>query len=122
MLEYLNGFINVLKEVKSFKAYLNEKKNKSYEAIEAIHKAANATRAYFNSTDYKDGLPNTELSNLWLNAASAVRKLDEDLYGRLLEKANFWSNPSNWSVSDVEKARIYIDEILRDTKKMIQKN
>ena len=122
MLEYLSGFLTVLKEVKTFQKYLNEKKDKTFEAIEAIHRAANQTRAYFNSYDYKEGIPNIELSELWLDAASAVRRLDADLYNRLIEKANFWSNPSNWNSSDVEEARIYIDDIISDTNRMIQKN
>jgi hypothetical protein len=121
MQDYFQGFSLITKQIENVRLYFSEKKIKAFEAVEAIHRAANQTRAYFNSKEFQDGVPNIILSELWLEAAKAVRKLDDELYNRLLTKANFWSNPKDWTEEMVAKAKIFLDDIIEDSKIILQK-
>lgn len=120
MIEFLVGITTVLSNLKDFKKYVGEKKDQAYNAVEAIQRAANRTNAYFASDDFRPGYPNPELSDLWIQAAAAVRRLDQNLYGRLLEKSEFWANPKRWNDEMVREARIYISDIIEDSTQILQ--
>lgn len=110
----------VIPELKEFIKYRRDKKYEVYKAVEAIQRAANRTRFVIASNDYRPHTPNAELSDLWIDAASAVRELDRNLYERLLEKSDYWADPSNWDQQMVTNARIYIDDIIADSNRILE--
>jgi len=64
-------------------------------AVSAMQRAINATEIYLTNSNH-DYQPNENLSNLWLEAFTAMIKIDKSLAGRLREKSKFWSNPQRW--------------------------
>lgn len=109
-----------LKEIKELVSKKGKKKEKVYEAIEAINKAANRTTIYITKSISGTYKSDQELFDLWMEAAKAVRELDNNLYFRLLGKAEYWSNPEDWPEDRVQKARISLLEIKREAKKLLQ--
>lgn len=96
------------------------KKAKSYEAIEAIYRAANETTTFLQRCMRKVEQPNADLSKIWIDAAKTVRELDQDLYFRLLGKSEFWSDPIAWTDDKIAKANISLESIKRDAKEILQ--
>ena len=80
-----------LSEIKDLFNKQEKKKEKSYEAIETIYKAANDTSSFLAQCSRNVEKPNTELSNIWVEAASKVRNLDSEMYNRLLAKSEYWA-------------------------------
>ncbi len=64
-------------------------------AVSAMQRAINATEIYL-TTSNRNYSPNENLSNLWLEAFTAMIKIDKSLAIRLREKSKFWSNPQRW--------------------------
>lgn len=108
-----------LKELKELVAKKGKKKEKVYDAIEAINKAANRTTIYITKSISGTYKSDQELSDLWMEAAKTVRELDTDLYFRLLGKAEYWSNPEEWPEDKVKKAKISLLEIKREARKLL---
>lgn len=64
-------------------------------AVTCMQRAINATESYLQSSN-RNFSPNDNLSNLWLDAFTAMIKIDKRLAIRLREKSKFWSNPQQW--------------------------
>lgn len=64
-------------------------------AVSSLQRAINATEIYL-TTSNRNYVPNENLSNLWLEAFTAMIKIDKKLAGRLRQKSMFWSNPQRW--------------------------
>ena len=109
-----------LPEIWNIYRHRKDKRDKTFAAIEAIQRAANRTRYIIASNDYLPHTPNVELSNLWIDAASAVRELDKDLYGRLLDKSEYWADPAQWNEQMVRDTRIYINDIIEDSNRFLK--
>ncbi|NUM80845.1 hypothetical protein HUU42_08575 [bacterium] len=110
-----------LKEIKELIDKKDKRREKAFDAVEAINRAANRTTIYITKSVSGTYKSNQELSDLWMEAAKAVRNLDQDLYWRLLGKAEFWSNPEEWSEDRVKKTKISLLEIKRSARKILQK-
>lgn len=108
-----------LSEVKELFSKQKAKKAKSYEAIEAVYEAANETTTFLQECMRKVDKPNKDLSKIWMDAAKKVRDLDEDLYFRLLGKAEYWSDPTTWSEEKINKANIALEAIKNDSKQIL---
>lgn len=96
-------------------------KQKAFEALEAILRAANRTSIFITKCIKGTYKANLELSDLWIDAAAKVRDLDPDLYNRLLEKAEYWTNPQGWSDERIKEARIGLLDIKRDAKGILNR-
>lgn len=68
-------------------------------AVSSLQRAINATEIYL-TTSNRNYIPNENLSNLWLEAFTAMIKIDKELAGRLRQKSMFWSNPQRWLQED----------------------
>ncbi len=68
-------------------------------AVTAMQRAINATEAYL-TTSNRNYKPNDTLSNLWLEAFTAMIKIDKKLAFSLRQKSKFWSNPQKWIKQD----------------------
>ncbi len=108
-----------LKEIKELIDKKKEKNQKAFAAVEAIYEAANETIVFLNECSRKVEKPNLNLSKIWSNAASKVRDLDEEMYWRLLGKAEYWSSPADWTTERIQKVRISIGGIREDSKKIL---
>jgi len=64
-------------------------------AVTFLQRAINSTEVYL-TTSKRNYVPNQDLSNLWLEAFTAMIKIDKSLAGRLRDKSRFWSNPQKW--------------------------
>lgn len=115
---WLDAFDRVLKEIKEFAGKSKEKQQKAFAACEAIQSAANKTTGFLQQNTRKSLSPNLDLSAVWMDAAAAVRDLDNEMYERLLSKAEYWSNPSGWTNEKVDKANIRLDALREDSKKI----
>lgn len=69
--------------------------NDKIKAVANLQKAINATEAYLTKSK-KAYQPNEQLSNLWLEAFTAMIKIDKNLARELRTKSLFWSNPKKW--------------------------
>ena len=118
--ESLEAILKVLSAIKTFKLSRKENKDKLFEAVEAIREAANRTKYYYSNLQDDFEKPNIDLSEHWLKAASAVRGFDNDLYNRLLDKADFWANPSSWTMEMSQQHNIYLDDIIEDSNKFLK--
>ncbi|SFZ94443.1 hypothetical protein SAMN05428642_104184 [Flaviramulus basaltis] len=68
-------------------------------AVASLQRAINATEIYL-STSNRNYSPNENLSNQWLEAFTAMIKIDNNLAGRLRDKSRFWSDPQRWMQED----------------------
>jgi hypothetical protein len=115
------AIIKVLAEIKNFKISRTKNKERVFNAVEKIREAANKTKHYYASLKNDKEEPNINLSQTWMEAARAVRELDQNLYQRLLDKADFWANPNNWTTEMLEARNIYLDEIIEDVDRILKK-
>ena len=69
--------------------------NDKIKAVANLQRAINATEVYLTTTN-KSFKPNEHLSNLWLEAFTAMVKIDKKLARELRASSLFWSNPQKW--------------------------
>lgn len=119
--ESLEAILKVLAEVRIFSISRKQKKERIFNAVEAIRSAANRTKFYYSSLEDEVERPNIDLTDAWMKAATAVRELDPNLYERLLMKAEFWANPASWTEEQNERNNILLESILEDTDKILKK-
>ncbi|HPH85639.1 MAG TPA: hypothetical protein PLC48_09280 [Ferruginibacter sp.] len=110
-----------LKEIKELIDKKGKKRAKVYDAIEAINKAANRTSIFISKSISGTYKSDQELSDMWLEAAKTVRELDDDLYLRLLGKAEYWSNPEEWPDDKVKQVKSSLLEIKREARALLKK-
>lgn len=108
-----------LTEVKELFTKQKAKKVRSYEAIEAVYEAANETTVFLQECERKVEKPNKDLSKIWMEAAKKVRDVDEELYFRLLGKAEYWSDPTAWTPEKIAKANIALTAIKNDSRQIL---
>jgi hypothetical protein len=112
----------LIREVKEIFNKKAQKKQKAYEAIEAIYKAANRTSFYITMNKNGTSKSNLELSDLWMETDAKVRDLDESLYEQLLSKAEYWStNPIFWNEESLKMAKQSLLEVKRAAKEILHK-
>ena len=109
-----------VEEFKDFFSKQEKKKNATFEAVESIYQAANETESFLVECGRKVEKPNTELTQVWINAASKVRELDKNMYMRLLAKSEYWANPENWTDAKIDKYNIAVNSIRNDCQDMLK--
>lgn len=90
-----------------------------YEAVETIYEAANETTFFLQQYKEQAESPNRNLSKIWSEAATKVRDLNEELYFRLLGKAEYWADPTVWLQDRFERANMALDSIKNDSKQLL---
>lgn len=98
----------------------NRTRDQEKAAIEAIYRAANATRQYINRVgepygsgkEPRDRDKEDELSRLWMEANNAMLDVSIGLADRCMIKSGYWNEPENWTVEEVRAADISLDSIL----------
>ena len=96
---------------------LKSKKEDTIEANRLIGKAFNHTYDYLKN---KNGayVPNTDLADLWNDAAAAVLKVDIHLGELLLSKSRFWTHPNIYFELGREKEIPELKEIVSEMEKL----
>lgn len=101
----------------------NERKQERDDAaVKSVLTAVNTTKRYLARR--KRGEPidrdaEAELVRLWTTAAVHIRRTDSDLAMRLQNKAEYWTNPENWTQDEVVSNGIHIDKIAEEGKRLL---
>lgn len=99
------------------------------EAITALYTALNETRIYLGTLAAaqetssnplpRDRETEANLSRLWTSASIKLRPINRDLAVRCLLKGDSWAVPDNWPEDTVRKARIDIEQVFSEARKLI---
>jgi len=104
------------------------------EALGSLYTALNETRIYIGWLDrgrYGKALSvnnppaqrneetEAKLSRLWTTAALKLRNIDHELAERCMLKGDYWANPEAWSEDKIKRARIQIDSVFREARKLL---
>jgi len=92
-------------------------------AIKSVLDAVNQTKSYIARLDRgygEDSDKEEQLVALWTTAAVHIRRTDAELANRLQMKAEYWTNPRQWSDDDVRKNRIRISEIAKEARRLLR--
>jgi|SRR5882762_2833518 len=86
-------------------------------ALKSLYVAAFETKAYLAAPAQN---PETELklSRLWIDARLELQPINFDLAERCLIKADYWSNPSKWTQEQIDEARIGLDTIIEEARRL----
>ena len=69
--------------------------------------------------NYRPSAEQIRISKLWTEAALKLRSVNRDLAQRCALKGDYWTNPEDWSVRRIKKARIDIDRIFREAQELL---
>jgi len=112
----------------AFIAYLEAKKsNRTAEALSALRivvEAAEKTETYCSLRDdngVRDHLKESELAELWSQAAFLIHRLDKNLSVRLHDKSRFWRAPDTWDAQSIRSADISLNSVRVDANILLKK-
>ena len=91
-------------------------------AVGSVLTAVNATKSYLARRERGEPIDRQaegELVTLWTTASVHIRRTDADLALRLQEKAEYWTNPGNWSDDDIVHNRIRIGDIAEEGRRLL---
>jgi hypothetical protein len=92
-------------------------------AIRTVWRAVDITRMFLTGNrrgNYSVTPSNAQLVDLWSEAALAIAVVDEELAERLRMKAEYWSDPSDWTEAEIERARIGIDLVATEARRLLR--
>ena len=84
--------------------------------------ALNTTKRYIGHLERGEGEDygiEAELVSLWQEAAIQIRRTDPELAERLQMKADYWTNPRNWSDDAIRANGIEIDRVASDVQRIL---
>jgi hypothetical protein len=90
-------------------------------AIEALYRAAVATRSYVarvqpprgHGKAPPDHQAEAELAQLWMTASIKLGEIDWDLAHKCEVKSGYWSEPQQWTPAQIQAAEIGLDTIIK---------
>ena len=91
-------------------------------AVQSVLNAVNTTKRYLARLDRGEPIDReaeAELVELWTVASVQIRRTDLDLAERLLNKADYWTNPENWTDEEVAHNGIQIDKISEEGRRLL---
>jgi hypothetical protein len=92
------------------------------QALSAVYTATNETHRYIVALQRglaRDIDREHDLARLWHLASIPLRYFDADLAGRCMLKGNYWLDPQEWSVGDINGARIGLDRVFREAQHLL---
>ena len=84
--------------------------------------AVNTTKSYLARRERGEPIDRgaeAELVTLWTTASVNIRQTDPDLAQRLQIKAEYWTNPENWSDEEIVSNGILIEEIAEEGRQLL---
>lgn len=120
-LAFVNGLLTVLGIIRNTRG---QRRDLADRALTAIYAASNETKTYLaglrrgkqRNLD-KEG----QLSHLWGMAAIPLRHFDADLAARCELKGEYWRNPEEWTVADINDAKIGLDRVFNESKALLMR-
>jgi len=113
----LTSVLTIFKEFRDWllgidKATLEHSKEEKA-ALKSLYIALAETKAYFadRKTLPHDRDRERQISRLWFDAASELKRIDINLAERCFVKGDYWTNPDNWQQDEGEKLTISIEEM-----------
>ena len=101
----------------------NERKRERDDAaVKSVLTAVNSTKRYLARKGRGEGVDRNaeaELVQLWTDASVHIRRTDPELSNRLQEKAEYWTNPENWSPNEVSSNEIQINSIAKEARRLL---
>ena len=91
-------------------------------AVQSVLTAVNTTKRYLARRDRGESIAReaeAELVKLWTAASVQIRRTDPDLAVRLQNKAEYWTNPENWTDEEVARNGIQIDKIAEEGRRLL---
>jgi len=93
------------------------------EIVRKVWQAVDETKMFLASArcgEVDCDKPNPRLVTLWSEASLAIATIDDDLAKRLRMKAEYWSDPAYWTPEQVIKARITINTVAEETRRLLE--
>ncbi|MCC5846388.1 MAG: hypothetical protein JJU05_19230 [Verrucomicrobia bacterium] len=119
---------NISKELRNLLCILSdmrkERRDLADNALRAVSHALNETHLYYRDfgTIGSDSERERQLALLWSAAAIPVRHIDEGFALTCDQKAEYWTNPTNFSDDDIEKFGIELGKVKRKYRKILAPN
>ncbi len=91
-------------------------------AVRSVLTAVNTTKRYLARRERGEPIDReaeAELVELWTAASIHIRRTDPDLAIRLQDKADYWTNPENWTVEEIADNGIRIDDIAEEGRRLL---
>lgn len=92
-------------------------------ALIAVLTAANQTEGYIKAT-HKGAPRDIErehaLSTLWGTCSIALEPFDEDIARRCQLKGQYWRDPDEWSVNDINDTRIGLERLRKEAEYLLR--
>jgi hypothetical protein len=113
----------IIKLLESIGKSQGEDDQKRKLALMAILTAANQTHGYIKATQHgakRDFEREYALSNLWDTCSIELEHFDANLAQRCHLKGNYWRNPDEWTIEDINLARIGLDEVQKEAEYLLR--
>ena len=112
----LNPLISISKEIRAWAESLrkvsNEENARLKKAVESLSKAVLSTKTYVHNKPKKRDLElEAQLRDLWNKAHIDLKEFDYNLAMRCFAKAEYWTNPVDWSAQKVRDYNITLDSM-----------
>jgi hypothetical protein len=112
MLEYIiDKLIGLLGPIANLS---KEKRELKDSALRGISIALHETKLYYRDRGQgreRNMDKEAQLANYWAAAAIPLRHIDEELAITCQYKAEFWTDPDHWSIDEVERVGIKLDDV-----------
>jgi len=115
----INGLIQVLGIIRTNR---HQERELTDRALISIYAASNETRFYLQSLQRgkeRNLEKENSLSHLWVNASTCIRHFDPDLARRCMLKGEYWKNPDQWTVAEINDARIGLNDVFKAAKDIL---
>lgn len=107
--------VTIIKEMKSQNVVDEDKYDL---ALLSLYAATTETKNYISSiTNVKkhDKEKELQLSELWNKAGVNLRRINNNLAYRCIVKADYWSNPNEWTDDDINESNISLNKIIQES-------
>lgn len=101
---------------------IERKQERDDAAVRSVLTAVNRTKRYLAARERGESIDRKiegDLVELWTTASVHIRRTDSDLSMLLQEKAEYWTNPENWTQEEVVSNGIQIDKIAEQGKQLL---
>jgi len=91
-------------------------------AVRSVMTALNTTKRYLASRERGEPIDReaeAELVELWTAASVHIRRTEPGLAMRLQDKAEYWTNPENWTDEEIADNGIRIEDIAEKARRLL---
>jgi hypothetical protein len=117
---FIDGVIKLLERIEKMQGASRQQRDAAFMAILA---ASNQTHGYIKATQNgkrRDIEREYALSNLWDICSVELERIDEDIARRCRLKGDYWRNPDQWTIEDINQTRIGLDRISKEAEYLLR--